>query len=93
MEENKLILVVYIRVDADSTAEETNNYLDELKNHFEDDDDNIKYYIIPIFDKDSYIECINPQLITVDEYKYVEETLNNYQKSLNIFISKYQKKG
>ena len=70
----KLILVHYVNAPKSSCE----RYSDQLP-----EDDNISHFIIPIIEGESRIECLNPRLVSDEEYqkaKKVLENITNIQK-------------
>lgn len=78
-ENNRLILVFYIdvsRVD----KEDVPAYMNEVATELSKNDNNTDKYFIPIFEGDSRIECINPVMLSEEEYVNVKQKVNEIDK-------------
>ncbi len=64
----KLILVHYVNAPKSSCE----RYSEQLP-----EDDNISHYIIPITDGESRIECLNPKLVSEEDYLEAKKVLEN----------------
>jgi hypothetical protein len=69
LNKDKLILVAYINVggihDADVSA-----FLTETANNLKPkEDDSILFYVIPVRGEESRLECVNPKLVSEEEYE------------------------
>jgi len=79
---NKPILVCYVDVRGMSKREifeHISNTSAHLSNR------NNTMYFVPV-NENNRIECINPVLITGEEYKHVQEILDESQNKLNEFL-------
>ena len=77
---DKIILVFYINTN-NLPTNDVSDYIDEIIKmlHDEEEEKKVKKYFIPIDDGESRIECINPKVITPDEYKRVEKVLEEME--------------
>ena len=82
MTKDSLILVAYVNVgnihDADVGA-----YLEEVgKNLSHKTDDSVITYIIPVRGQESRLECINPKLVSEEEYEKARKVCQELQDRL-----------
>lgn len=88
---NKIILVHYVNVSKlsdNEIPEYFNNLVEHYKKYM---DDSILQYWIPILNGDSRIECLNPKLVTEQEFTNAYEYLNKAQAGFMDFINLYIK--
>jgi hypothetical protein len=85
---DRIILVFYVDI-GNISPEDCQTYLSRVNDSVLIPDDNIIQYIIPIRGENSRIECLNPKLVTEQEYISVKtildkttEILNNYTNEL-----------
>lgn len=88
---DKLIIVHYIDVRGIHYTE-VPEHMEYLKNNVIPKDDNILYYFIPI-NGETRIECINPKVITGEEYKEIQKFLDYQTQYLNDFLNKMKEDG
>lgn len=78
-ENNRLILVFYIDVsrvyEGDVPA-----YINEVATSLSKNDDGTDKYFIPIYEGDSRLECINPVMISEEEYTEVKRKIDEIDK-------------
>ena len=85
----KLILVHYI----DSRVIDNHNmreYLEDVSKYLVSYDKNIHNYIIPI-QCETRIECLNPKLVSEEDYKEAKEFLDKNTKIINEAIKNLKK--
>lgn len=86
---DKLILVFYIDIRDFSFFEERDSYINEMSEKIADlnKDENILYYVVPA-KAVSRVECLNPKLLSEQEYESVKQQLDevkfHYDKIINI---------
>lgn len=80
---NKLILIFYIGI-GNLEDNVIDDYMNSLYRSFPVEDDIIKYFIP--YNGETKIECLNPKLVTDDEYLKAKEVLDNNQKIVEDFI-------
>lgn len=78
-ENNRLILVFYIDV-SNLYKEDIPAYMNEVAIELSKNDNNTDKYFIPIFEGDSRIECINPVMISEEEYAEVKRKIDEIDK-------------
>lgn len=78
-ENNRLILVFYIDV-SHIYKEDIPAYMNEVATELSKNDNNTDKYFIPIFEGDSRIECINPVMISEEEYAEVKRKIDEIDK-------------
>lgn len=83
---DKLILVFYINVSL-TDMEGKNNFMEHtsmINNILVDE--GIIYFILPIENGETRIECLNPKLLTEQEYSETKNTLEKIQEKLHALI-------
>ena len=81
----KIILVVYINTYG-LTGDESYRYISDIRENFRtiEEHENILHYVIPIQIGDNAVECINPKLVSEEEYtkasSVLEETILKIEK-------------
>ena len=80
---DKIILVVYVNTYKLKDKNKIKKYLRKLSESLRND--YTIHYIIPT-KSETHIECLNPQLVSKEEYKKTEEFLKKAEKSLNEFL-------
>lgn len=83
----KLILVYYVAID-DMNSKDIDDYLRSLGEDFRNDE--IIQYIIPIKHGESRIECLNPRLISEEDYKQAKELLERNQKIVDDLVKSFK---
>lgn len=82
----KIILVYYINM-YNVDNEKIEYYLGLVKEKIFLQDDSIIQYFIPIRNGETRVECINPKLVSEEDYKEVKELLDKTKEKLNKIIS------
>lgn len=77
----KTILVCYFNV-GNIKAEDIAEYVKKISKVLPKDE-GLLHYLVPIKTGDSRIECVNPKVISEDEYAKVKEILDRNQSALN----------
>lgn len=82
LNKDKLILVAYINVggihDADVSA-----FLTETANNLKPkEDDSILFYVIPVRGEESRLECVNPKLVSEEEYEKAHQACEKIAEKL-----------
>tara|TARA_R110000772_G_C13310268_1_gene440136 strand:- start:39335 stop:39613 length:279 start_codon:yes stop_codon:yes gene_type:complete len=87
---DKLILVHYIDVgnmDNDMLSE----FIEEVTNKLTFEEEEMVFpYFIPIRGE-SRVECINPKLVSEEDYSHAKEVLDNTQEALKAFLNEKNK--
>ena len=81
-DKDKIIIVIYggLKGRQDSVLEFLTAIDRMVKTGF---DDSVKTLVIPRYDtEETWIECINPQLVTEEKYKEAEEAVEKLKKML-----------
>lgn len=90
-EQQPLILVSYIEI-GNAADYEVMEIVEKVRKAIVNPEEkNIKHFIIPVRDQGSKIECINPVRVSDDEYKLIEEKLQNCEKELHKVLKNYRK--
>jgi polyhydroxyalkanoate synthesis regulator phasin len=89
--EQPLIIVCYVNV-GNLAIDEINHFMRDVMKRFETKpEENIRQYFLPTREE-SKIECINPIRIPDDEYKKIEEKLEEARKKLDDFFKEMEEK-
>lgn len=80
MDKDKLFLVCYLNI-GNIPAEDTGEYLNTFAKAFTYDE-SVERIIIPTRKGESRVECINPVLLTDEQYKEVEEKVKNLKQEV-----------
>lgn len=88
---NKIILVFYVNTKRMS-LDETQAYLKEVADTVTfEEQDTLNYFIIPIKDGESRVECLNPKLVSKEDYKEAKKVLDRAQKAFNKAMKEWEK--
>lgn len=85
----KIILVFYLKI-GNMSEENAVSIIEKFRLELEREE-NIIYYIIPIRDGETKVECINPKLVSEEDYQQAKKVLENNQKVVNEIVESYQK--
>ena len=85
-DKDKLFLLSYLNI---STIASTDipQFLDKFSRAIKFDD-SVQHIIIPVRDGETRVECINPVLLTEEQYKEAEEKIKNLQNEVEEAIKK-----
>ncbi len=85
--QEKTILVYYINV-GNMSSEEVSEFLQNISTGLieTEKENNILSYLVPIKDTETRIECINPRLLTEEEYLEAKNALKNCKRKMNEFV-------
>ena len=83
---DKIILAHYINVGNVSPAK-VSELLSKISESLAGQED-ILHYVYPITQGDTRVDCINPKLVTGEEYKYAKEVLSFNEKLVKTIIDK-----
>lgn len=88
----KIILVYYIYI-GDMNPVEVEDFIKQINESLSDIESqhNILSFIIPSRTEDTRIECINPKVVSEEDYKQAKKVLSGCKKKVNEFIKSYQK--
>ena len=80
LDKDKLFIVVYVGVHGfgDQTVSEILGNVARCVKY----DDSVNTLIIPTRDSETRVECINPVLLTEEQYKDVEEKINTLKQEV-----------
>ncbi len=83
---DKIILVHYIGI-GNLNMCECDEHLTKIKNML-NNDENIIHYIIPMRgEENTRIECLNPKLVSEEDYQQAKDMLNRNQEIVNNIIN------
>ena len=86
----KIILVHYLNYNATKSRQRIREELGTYINFINDrEKENIVNYVVPVTGE-TRIECINPKLVSQEEYSKALETLNTAKEQLAEFLSKQE---
>lgn len=74
----QLILVFYINID-NMTTQQAMGYLHDIQQNVKNKPEGSIQYIIPVKDQETKIECINPKIVTQEQYDEILEKLNSIE--------------
>lgn len=80
MDKDKLFLVCYLNIGS-IPAEDVSEYLHNFAEVFTYDESIVKI-IVPTREGESRVECINPVLLTDEQYEEVEEKVKNLEQEV-----------
>ncbi len=83
----KIILVHYINV-GNMNYSDINKFMEEITVKFSPkEEDNIISYWIPIKNGETRVECINPKLVSEEDYSEAKKVLDRNQEIVNEIIN------
>lgn len=83
----KIILVYYINV-GNLSYKDVNKFMEDIVVKLSPkEEDNIISYYIPIKDGDTRLECINPKLVSEEDYSESKKVLDRNQEIVNKIIN------
>lgn len=83
---NKIILVHYVWL-GNAAMDQVENKFNRLKNNFQHlEEDNIISYWIPIKEGDSRVECINPKLVSEEDFNQAKLALDKAQLKIDEIV-------
>ena len=80
MDKDKLFLVIYVNID-NVHMSDVLAYLDAFARQTTFDE-TVMRLIVPVRDRETRVECINPVLLTEEQYKETEEKINALQEKV-----------
>lgn len=85
---DKIILIFYINTYRKSKCDVV-EVLDRVSEYVKDN--GCVNYVFPIFEGDSYVDCVNPKLISADEYTKIQEIIDTNKEIVSDCLKKYNK--
>ena len=83
----KIILVHYINI-GNMNYNDVNKFMEEITVKFSPkEDDNIISYWIPVNNGETRVECINPKLVSEEDYSEAKKVLDRNQEIVNEIIN------
>jgi hypothetical protein len=87
MNKEKIILIHYINV-SNIDSNDVSKIMEEIINKFSPkEEDNIISYWIPVREGETRVECINPKLVSEEDFTEAKQVLDRNQKIVNDFIN------
>jgi hypothetical protein len=87
MSKEKIILVHYINV-GNINSNDVAEIMKDIVNKFSlKEEDNIISYWIPVREGDTRVECINPKLVSEEDFVEAKRVLDRNQKIVNDIIN------
>lgn len=83
---DKIILAHYINV-GNVSPQKVAEILGDISKSLAGQED-VLHYVYPIREGDTRVDCINPKLVTGEEYKYAKEVLAFNEKLVKTVIDK-----
>lgn len=62
---------------------DVNEILKSVREVLDPKDDNILFYIVPVTEHDNKIECLNPKLVSEQDFLEAKKALSIIQEKLN----------
>lgn len=87
---DKVILVFYVNVDG-LEPEDVESYMCNVRERLRDD--NTTQYLIPVTNQQTKVECINPKLVSKEEYQGVREVLERQKESYDREINRLRREN
>ena len=81
----KIILVHYINV-GNKSPEKVSQMMAEI-NAVLSKEENIIHYVYPVRDQETRVECINPKLVSEEDYNSTKEVLKRNQEIVTRLLS------
>jgi len=81
----KIILIFYIYVGGMNESQ-IEGLIENLKSNLPEDEPNMLSFWIPIFEGASRVECLNPKLVSNDEYTQARQILERNQMAVDNII-------
>jgi hypothetical protein len=78
MDKDKLFLVIYLNI-ASIPSQDVVEYINKVTEVIKFDDSVLRL-IVPVRGEETKIECINPVLLTEEQYKDAEEKINTLKQ-------------
>lgn len=78
----KIILVAYINV-KDMPISRTVEILQSARENLDPKDDSILFFVVPVTEHDNKIECLNPKLVSEQDFLEAKKALVIIQEKLN----------
>lgn len=85
-----IILVCYLNVD-NIQHHDIKSYMDETDRSLRVK--GVKHYLIPTWNEPSRIECINPKLVSEDDYKKAKDALDEMHARMDGLLEKMKNMG
>ena len=82
---DKIILVFYINV-GNRDNSEVYEFMDEIKTSLDPKTEDIMRFLIPVRTGETRIKCINPKIVSKEDYEQAKDVLERNQKIVNDFI-------
>jgi len=88
---NKIIIVCYVHV-GNMVGQDVDNLMAKIGIMLKEreETEGILHYLIPIYSGSSRIECINPKLLTEDEYAHTKVVLDNAQAAFKDLMERHR---
>jgi len=62
--------------------------MNDIRKRFESNKEHM-FYFVPV-ETESHVECINPKLVTGEEYKHAQEVLDRNQKIVDELVKTHK---
>ena len=87
MNKEKIILIHYINV-SNIDSNDVSKIMEEIINKFSPkEEDNIISYWIPVREGETRVECINPKLVSEEDFTEAKRVLDRNQEIVNNIIN------
>lgn len=82
LNKDKLILVAYINISGIHDADVSAFITEAVNNLKPKEDDSTLFYVIPVRGEESRLECINPKLVSEEEYEKAHQACEKIAEKL-----------
>ncbi len=82
LNKDKLILVAYINIGNINDADVSTFVAETAQNLKPKEDDSILFYVIPVRGEESRLECVNPKLVSEEEYEKAKRACEKITEKL-----------
>ena len=89
MDKDKLFLVIYVNID-NIHMSDVSAYLEAFARQTTFDE-TVMRLIVPVRDQETRVECINPVLLTEEQYKETEEKIKTLQEKVEEALTTLKK--
>ncbi len=88
LNKDKLILAAYINIGGINDADVPAFIMEAVNNLKPKEDDSILFYAIPVRGEESRLECVNPKLVSEEEYENARQACEKFAEKLNEITKK-----
>lgn len=86
-----LIVVYYVNADAFDNWEQKTAFIKQVRDNV--NVEGIFSIIVPIYNENSRIECLNPKYLSEEEYKQIEYKISELQDNFDLLLDKIKQES